>query len=63
MGNNKCSNEMNKIVGCKMKFNYMKIKDNVFTWKQIEKKEDRVFMRIKTRPFITIKYLEKGWAQ
>jgi hypothetical protein len=32
----------------------MNIKENVFTWKQVEVKGNSVFMRIKTRPIIQI---------
>lgn len=38
-----------------MKFNYMSIKENIFTWKQVEVKGSTVFMRIKRRPLIIIK--------
>ncbi|MBU0536471.1 MAG: hypothetical protein KKE20_05870 [Nanoarchaeota archaeon] len=38
-----------------MKFNYMKIRNNVFFWKQIEKRGDLIFMRAKVRPFISIR--------
>ncbi|MBD3313777.1 hypothetical protein GF345_05015 [Candidatus Woesearchaeota archaeon] len=38
-----------------MKFNYMKIRNNVFTWRQIERKDGMTFMRAKSRPFISIR--------
>ena len=44
----------------KMKFNYMNIKENVFTWKQVEIKSGAVFMRIKKRPIIIIKEIAEA---
>ena len=38
-----------------MKFNYMKIRNNIFTWRQIEKRDGMTFMRAKSRPFISIR--------
>ncbi|MCX8147493.1 MAG: hypothetical protein N3D84_03430 [Candidatus Woesearchaeota archaeon] len=39
-----------------IKMNFMKVKRNIFRWKQIEKRNGMIFMRIKQRPFIVIKY-------
>lgn len=43
-----------------MKLNFMGIKNNIFRHRQIEKKNGLVFMRMKNRGFIAIKYAKEG---
>jgi len=38
-----------------MKFNFMKSRNNVVIWKQIEKRDGKTFMRIKQRPIVSVK--------
>ncbi len=38
-----------------MKLNYMRMRRNVLSWRQVEKKAGRVFMRMKTRAVITVR--------
>jgi len=37
-----------------VKFNFMKMRKGRFTWKQIEKRNNRVFMRLKLRPVVFV---------
>lgn len=37
------------------KLNFMKIRNNVLTWRQIETRDGRLFMRVAVRPVLSIK--------
>ena len=43
-----------------MKLNYMRMKKNVLTWRQVERRDGRTFMRMKSRPYISVRGPEKG---
>ncbi len=38
-----------------MKFNFMGVKNGVFSWKQVEVEGGKVFFRVKKRPFVVVK--------
>lgn len=46
--------------GNNMKLNFMGIKDNIFRHRQIEKRDGRIFMRMKNRGFVTVKHIGNG---
>lgn len=41
-----------------MKRNYMKVKGGIFTWKQVEVRDGRKYIRVARRPFFAIKGME-----
>jgi len=44
------------------KLNFMKVKRSVLVWKQIEKRGDRIFMRLASRPLFSIKKSVRGFG-
>jgi len=38
-----------------MKFNFMGVKNGVFSWKQVEVEGGKVFVRFKKRPFVVVR--------
>ena len=43
-----------------MKLNFMKIKDNMFRHRQIEKRDGRIFMRLKQRSMVFVRNISGG---
>lgn len=38
-----------------MKYNFIGIKNGVFSWRQIELRGGKTYMRMKKRPFVTVR--------
>lgn len=46
-----------------IKLNFMKIKNNIFRHRQIERKDGRVFMRMKQRGVVFVRDMSEGLTQ